>query len=225
MDAPLDLADIRREIDAVDAELRALLLRRADLVAHVAASKAQDDEAPVIRPEREAAQMLDLLAWQKDKAPHLSRHGVLAVWREIIGLAIAQQGGMDIFVTASSQAVARAYFGASLTYHICEDAAAVLHAATQSKNAIGILMIEDAMVPTQGQCVFARLPIEGEAVSLCYGSADLILQNASHALVSRRSAEPGDKVLKKMSDAVLVETKEPGEAVLWGRFMVAGENT
>ena len=48
MDAPLNLADIRSEIDALDADLRALLLKRADLVAQVAASKAQSGDGGVL---------------------------------------------------------------------------------------------------------------------------------------------------------------------------------
>lgn len=183
MDATLNLADIRREIDTLDAELRTLLLQRADLVAQVAASKAQSADAPVLRPAREAEQMAALMAWQKNAAPHLALPGVIAIWREIIGLAIAQQGGMEIFVTAQSQLAARAYFGASLTYTPCDDAAEVLQCAAQNKNAIAVLGVDEAPAPLAGQAVFARLPLqattEAEIEALCYGPEILASDNAA----------------------------------------------
>ena len=230
MDAPLNLADIRREIDALDAELRALLLRRADLVGQVAASKAQSDDGGVLRPEREAAQMRALLDWQKEKAPHLAKAGVLAIWREIIGLAIAQQGGLTIYVSAAGLAAARGYFGASLTYQESADARAALKSAAAEK-AVAVLALGEARAPLDGQAVFARLPINEKAQALCYGPAAPVLQenealvpqDGVTALVWREAAQSGDTVLADLQSGVLVETDKAGADATWGQYRDLGD--
>ncbi len=222
MDAPLNLADIRREIDALDASLRALLLKRADLVAQVAASKAQSDDDVVLRPEREAAQMDALLDWQQAEAPHLNKAGVVAIWREIISMAIAQQGGLTICATAEAMAAARAYFGASLTYIEAADAAAVL-AAAQGKNHVGVLTLNQAQAPLDGQGVFARLPVGDAPHALCYGPLALLPETEISLLVWRGAAQKGDKVLAAMHGGVLVETDTAGDDALWGQYRALPE--
>ena len=222
MDAPLNLADIRCEIDALDAELRALLLKRADLVGQVAASKAQSDDSGVLRPEREAAQMRALLDWQKDKAPHLAKAGVLAIWREIISMAIAQQGGLTVYATPSAMATARTYFGASLSYVERVEAAEALEGAAQD-NAVAVLALGEAVAPRDGQAVFARLPIGGAGEALCYGAETLLPQDDVTAVVVREAAEEGDAVLAKLQGGVLVETDKPGADAKWGQYRDLGD--
>lgn len=222
MDAPLDLADIRREIDALDASLRALLLKRADLVAQVATSKAQSDDDAVLRPEREAAQMAALLDWQQAEAPQLNKAGVVAIWREIISMAIAQQGGLTVCATASAMAAARAYFGASLTYCEAADAASALSAA-QGKNHVCVLALHEAQAPLDGQGVFARLPVGDKPQALCYGPLALLPATATSLLVRRGAAQKGDKVLATLTDGVLVETDIAGDDALWGQYRALPE--
>jgi chorismate mutase len=175
MDAPLNLADIRSEIDALDAQLRALLLARADLVAQVAASKAQTGSGPILRPAREAAQMAALMAWQKEHAPHLALPGIIAIWREIIGLAIAQQGGLTIFITAASETAARAYFGASLSYELCASPEAAFEKMAASADSIAVLAKAEARAPEGAAHIFAHLPVDQDAEAaqaVCYGTFD-----------------------------------------------------
>lgn len=224
MDAPLNLADIRREIDALDAELRALLLTRADLVGQVAASKAQSDDGGVLRPEREAAQMRALLDWQADKAPHLAKAGVLAIWREIIGMAIAQQGGLNVYATPAAMADARAYFGASLTYVETFDAQAALKSAADGKG-VAVLALAEALAPRDGQAVFARLPIGAAGQALCYGATALQPQEEVTALVKRSAMADGDTLLVKLTDGVLVETDRAGADTKWGQYRDLGDGS
>lgn len=222
MDAPLNLADIRSEIDALDADLRALLLRRADLVAQVAASKAQSGDGGVLRPEREAAQMRALLDWQEENASHLAKAGVLAIWREIISMAIAQQGGLTVYATPSALMAARGYFGASLTYGETADAAKALQSAAQN-NAVAVLSLDEAVAPRDGQAVFARLPIGGVGRALCYGAATLLPQESVSSLVWRTAAQAGDRVLAERPDGVLVETDAVGTDPKWGQYRDLGD--
>ncbi|MGC6535508.1 MAG: chorismate mutase [Parvibaculales bacterium] len=227
MDAPLDLADIRREIDALDGDLRALLLKRSDLVAQVAASKAQSGDGAILRPDREAAQMAALLDWQASHAAHLSQAGVLAIWREIIGMAIAQQGGLTIFTTAQAALAARGYFGASLSYQTLPQADAVLAQAHSDKAAVAVLAIDEARPPLDGQAVFARLPLGraagAQAAALVYGAADLAPQADSSYLVARPAPQTGDTPLAHLGDVVLVETDMPGTDDVWGQYRKLGE--
>ena len=53
--SPQDLAELRHQIDAVDAQIQTLINHRARLAIDVASIKKQSDESPVFyRPEREA---------------------------------------------------------------------------------------------------------------------------------------------------------------------------
>lgn len=74
------LGVLRRDIDAVDAQLLALLARRAGLVTEVGELKKETD-APVYRPEREAQIMARLRA--ANPGP-LSGDAIEAIYREIV---------------------------------------------------------------------------------------------------------------------------------------------
>ncbi|MEC8098580.1 MAG: chorismate mutase, partial [Pseudomonadota bacterium] len=101
MDRNMDktgLSAIRKEIDALDAQMRALLLARARLVEEVARSKAGEPETMPLRPAREMKQMQALADWHAIENPPFGLASLLAVWREIIGAALAQQGGLVVHV-------------------------------------------------------------------------------------------------------------------------------
>ena len=173
MGTPTDLADIREQIDALDSQIRDLLRARAGLVDAVALAKASSrDDAP-LRPAREAAQIEALAAWQQTEASNLPLAGLIAIWREIISVGLAQQGGLTIYHTAESSAAARAHFGASLSYRSCDSAdAALVQASTQAaqdKRALAIISLADAQPAPAGLQVVACLPLLGPATALCYG--------------------------------------------------------
>jgi chorismate mutase len=216
------LDDIRAEIDTLDAELRAGLLRRAELVAQIAAAKAaHNDAAMPLRPMREMQQMRALRAWQQADAPMLSGAGLTAIWREIIGMALSQQGGMSIYASPSAFATARAHFGASLTY---ESAPNDLAELADKQRAIAVLSLSEATPPPDGMAVFARLPVDekGDAVTcLCYGAQideDPIAAGGVY-LVRRAAALDGDNLLLKGDNDVLVETRQPENDAIWGRYL------
>lgn len=90
--APPDLASLRTEIDRIDDALHDLLMRRADLVAHMAASRVKQG-APTFRPGREAVILRRLLGRNRGA---LARPAVLRFWREIIASSLAQQGNFTV---------------------------------------------------------------------------------------------------------------------------------
>lgn len=74
------LEDVRREIDAIDADMHALIRRRAALVERVRAVKARDGTA-VVKPGREAEILRALAARHDGDFPFAA---VARIWREII---------------------------------------------------------------------------------------------------------------------------------------------
>ncbi len=213
------LDEIRAEIDALDADLRRLLLARADLVEEVATAKSSSSASP-LRPIREMQQMLSLIDWQKHEAQSLSAAGLIAIWREIIGMALAQQGGVTIYASDAAMPVARAHFGASLDYVSSENA--LKHAAGDARG-LAVVSLAEAVKPQDGQAVMARLPVLGAAAALIYGAdaGDEESGDNAVALVARKGAQSGDRLLHQANDYVLVETKEPQDDVVWGRYLTA----
>lgn len=216
------LEDIRAQIDELDAKLRAGLLRRAELVGQIAAAKADNGDASMpVRPIREMQQMRSLRAWQQAEAPLLNSAGLLAIWREIIGMALSQQGGMTIYASPMAMAPARAYFGASLAY---DDSPANISELANNGRAIAVLTLAEAIAPPPGMAVFARLPLDGKAACLCYGAQ--IDEGQAHIgsvyLVRRAAALSGDSVLFQGDDYVLVETLNSENDTIWGRYLTLG---
>ena len=141
---PLSLDAVRARIDAVDAELLALIGERAALAKAVAAAKtaAGDGGRFGLRPAREAQIMRRLLA---AKDPAASAALVVRIWREIIGDSLSQQGPFHLSVWGGkleSRAVelARLRFGVApklVTAGKPEDAIA----AAKTPGGVGVLAI------------------------------------------------------------------------------------
>lgn len=174
MDAIPEIADIRRQIDALDGKLRDLLLARARLVEQIGAVKAQAGVHMPLQPHREAEQIAALAVWQQAEAPHLPLSGLIAIWRELIGMAVAQQGGLHVHASTGVMAVAQRHFGASLTYQMQPDAAAALAALDQHSSVIAVISAADSVTPPASTMVFARLPTytTGACVALACGAVD-----------------------------------------------------
>ena len=111
------LEEVRKRIDALDAELLKLVDERAGLARVVAAAKAAAGDAGrfALRPDREAILLRKLLARPREAAsPSL----IVRIWRELIGASLATQGPFHISVWGCRDAArtvefARARFGAA----------------------------------------------------------------------------------------------------------------
>lgn len=79
-DSGTTLDDLRRDIDSIDAEMHALIMRRASLVDRIRAVKDRDTIAP-IRPGREAMILRRLKERHAGDFPFAA---VARIWREII---------------------------------------------------------------------------------------------------------------------------------------------
>ena len=106
------LDDVRAEIDAIDAQMRDLVVRRMALISEVSAAKQRTGSA-ALHPSREATIMRNLV--QQHAGPP-SPAILLRIWREIINSATAMQGAMSVAVCAPEKSVgywdmARNHFG------------------------------------------------------------------------------------------------------------------
>ncbi|WP_419899808.1 chorismate mutase [Roseomonas sp. USHLN139] len=111
---PPDLASLRVEIDRIDDALHDLLMRRADIVAHMAASRVKGGAA-TFRPGREALILRRLLGRHQGALP---RAALFRLWREVIASSLAQQGNFSVAAVQGEQGadspsarIARAHFG------------------------------------------------------------------------------------------------------------------
>ena len=154
------LADLRRDIDAVDAAIVDLLNRRATLAGQVGEVKKLSD-APVYRPEREAQIMARLRA---DHPGPLPVGALEAIYREIVSacrelerrLRVAYLGPPGTF---SEQALIK-HFGSSVDPLPCHSIDEVFR-ATEA-----------------GTADFGVVPVENSSEGAVNRSLDLLLQSA-----------------------------------------------
>jgi chorismate mutase/prephenate dehydratase len=141
------LADIRKEIDAIDDALQDLLMQRTALVVKVAEAKAQAARVAgeirfvPFRPSREAQVLRRLAKRQKGR---LSVGVVLGIWREIISAMTRLQGDfrVELFAPRDSMKywdLARFYAGSATPLTLRETPADVLARVAADPAVIGIL--------------------------------------------------------------------------------------
>ncbi len=90
------VADIRKEIDALDNKVHDLLMERAELVLKIGAEKRKHN-VQVIQPDREIIMIRRLL--ERHKGP-LPRAAVVRIWRELVGAVSLLQTGIKVMVMA-----------------------------------------------------------------------------------------------------------------------------
>ncbi len=104
------LVALRAEIDRIDDALHDLVMRRADVVARMAASRVKGD-ASSLRPGREAAILRRLLLRHAGPLPAVV---LVRLWREILNASNALQAAFSVALPAGDTEVykaARARFG------------------------------------------------------------------------------------------------------------------
>jgi chorismate mutase/prephenate dehydratase len=139
-----ELADLRREIDAIDDALHDLLMRRVTLTGRVAASK--PSSGVPLRPAREAEILRRLVARHSGPFP---KAVVARIWREIISANTALQASFAIAVLASRASdaavddalvgVAREHYGALTPIQSFETASSVLRAVSDGRATAALL--------------------------------------------------------------------------------------
>ena len=99
-DTGTTLDDLRRDIDTIDAEMHALIIRRAALVDRIRAVKSRDAIAP-IRPGREALILRRLASRHDGGFPFAA---IARIWREIIaGITRMEKSDYSVAVFATGE--------------------------------------------------------------------------------------------------------------------------
>ena len=236
------LAEVRKEIDIIDAALHDLLMKRAALVAGVAEAKARAASAAgegsfiAFRPGREAEVLRHLAERHSGKLPLRT---IFHLWREIISSMTRIQGPfrVDVFDGAAEARLgfwdlARNYYGSSTPMELHNDARDVLRRVGQDRSAVGVLpdpayhavdewWVQLAEAGWQDVSIVARLPfvdVEDDASqehALVIAHSDFEPTGDDTSLVAILSSDgmSDARLVTLMSDAGL-EGKRIGSARL-----------
>ncbi len=156
-----DLLKFRDEIDAIDAQVLALLSRRAECAKAIGRIKQNQTVAvPFYRPEREKAVLERLLALNKGPLPDKEIH---RLFREVMSACLALEMPMDI-----------AYLGPEGTF----TQAAVLKQFGHSVNTVAMRTIPDVFKSVQSENAhFGVVPIENSTEGVITHTFDMLLKS------------------------------------------------
>ena len=141
----MGLDDLRKQIDAVDKELVALLNRRAEIVVEIGKLK-NTDGTPVYAPDREKA-VLDKIR-EANQGP-LPDKTLLAIYRELMSGSFALEKPLRIAYLGPqgsySHLAAVGKFGASVEYEPVTDIRGVFDEVSHEHTDFGIVPIENSV--------------------------------------------------------------------------------
>jgi chorismate mutase len=132
-----DLAALRGEIDTLDDAIQDLLIRRVDVVARLAASRAKGN-GPALRPGREAVILRRLLSRHSGPLP---RAALVRLWRELLGATTSLQAPLTVaaWLPEAGVEVLRAHLGMAAAVTREADDAAALAACEAGRSALAAL--------------------------------------------------------------------------------------
>ena len=194
--AHADLAALRAEIDTLDDAIHDLLMRRAGVVARLAASRAKG-AGPALRPGREAIILRRLLARHAGPLP---RGALVRLWRELLCAHTLLQAPLSAaaWLDEAGTEVLRDHLGLSAPITRCADDAAALAAAAEGRTAL-------AALPPFGRWWRSEIP------SRLFVTARLPFFGPSEPTVFLLSPTPPDP---SGDDRTLVRLPEGAEAAL-----------
>ena len=177
------LAALRARIDALDAQIAALLQERARVSLEVGRVKGSGSSRPILVPERER----EVVANVQAVAGPLSPRALAAIYREVLSASRTLQAPMRVAhlgpaATYGYQA-AREYFGASAELVPCTTNVDVFHAIERGEADFGLVPFENS---TEGPVmeVLDRLAAADMRLTVC-GEVTIPI---AHALVSRAAS-------------------------------------
>ncbi|MGU3536546.1 chorismate mutase [Methylobacterium sp. A54F] len=142
---PLDnLADLRAEIDRIDAEMHALLIQRGSIIDRLIAVKGTSASGSAFRPGREAAMMRRVAERHRGLLPLDTVEGI---WRVIIATFTYVQAPFSVHADisggdAAMRDSARFHFGFTVPYRPHPTCAAVIEAVAASRGDLGIFRFD-----------------------------------------------------------------------------------
>ncbi len=158
-DPSRSLDDLRRDIDAIDDEMHALLMRRIEIVEKIGALKKASPGDLFIRPAREARILRRLVAQHRSSFP---APVVVRIWREMLAATSRLQGPFSVAVHAPEKSVgywdvARDHYGSATKASLHRTANPVIRAVVDGTATIGVLPIpaEDDAEPWWPHLIFS----------------------------------------------------------------------
>jgi chorismate mutase len=135
------LADLRREIDRIDADMHALLIARGEIIDRLIAVKKTEETGSAFRPAREAEMMRRLVQRHHGSLPLDTAE---SIWRVIISTFTYVQAPFAVHADlsagdASMRDSARFHFGFTVPFVPHMGAASVVEAVTESKGDLGLV--------------------------------------------------------------------------------------
>ena len=135
------LADLRRDIDRIDADMHALLIERGEIIDRLIAVKKTQETGSAFRPAREAEMMRRLVARHHGSLPLDTAE---SIWRVIISTFTYVQAPFSVHADLSAgdalmRDSARFHFGFTVPFVAHMGAAAVVEAVTESKGDLGLV--------------------------------------------------------------------------------------
>ena len=142
--APTTLADLRSEIDRIDAAMHGLLMERSSIIETLIAIKKTQVSGSAFRPGREADMMKRLALRHQGLLP---LDTVESIWRIIIATFTYVQANYSVHADVSGgdapmRDSARFHFGFTVPYVPHEDARAVIRAVAESAGDLGIFRMD-----------------------------------------------------------------------------------
>jgi chorismate mutase len=163
------LADLRRDIDRIDAALHELLIERSEIIDRLIATKRTSETGAAFRPAREADMMRRLVERHRGILP---LDTVESIWRVIISTFTYVQAPFSVHadLAAGESAIrdsARFHFGFTVPFVSHADASGVVTAVSISKGDLGLIPAGmstaseawwTALEQPNGPKIIARLP-------------------------------------------------------------------
>ena len=217
----LDITSVRTQIDAIDGQLAALIVRRCGLSASVASAKrAAGDAAFGWRPAREVEILRSVLRQQASLDPELA----FSIWRALISANLAAQGTFRIIALTDTARSAKAAFSVGPEPEIVADVTTLFDILLRDDHVIGALPW-----PTGHAWWVTMMAPHYSALHVC-ATSPLSGRDPEILLVSGRTPEPaGDDIsliagpIGSVEGGVLAQVGEL-ELVACGEFMRAGSD-
>src|SRR5271168_4380237 len=165
--SPPSLADLRQEIDTIDAQMHSLLMQRGDIIDRLIQVKQTQEVGSAFRPAREADMMRRLVQRHRGILP---LDTVESIWRVIISTFTYVQAPFSVHadISVSEPAMrdsARFHFGFTVPYISHFNAPAAVEAVAKSKGDLALVSATSSRTPwwialeAQGAPkIIARLP-------------------------------------------------------------------
>jgi chorismate mutase len=169
MSEPPSLADLRAEIDRIDAEMHALLIDRGRVIDRLIEIKASQGGGSAFRPAREASMMRAIVKRHRGRLPVDT---VESIWRVIISTFTYVQAPYRVHIDVSRgdagmRDSARFHFGFTVPCVPHLGAQAVINAVGASGGDLGMFALDGSpgagawwtqLAPSEAPKIIARLP-------------------------------------------------------------------